>query len=134
MRVLGVDPGLNVTGYGLLEQGRSGPLLLEGGVVRSARQGRPLEQRLQTIYAGIAAVLDEFHPDVLALEDLYTHRTRPATVITIAHARGVICLAAAQRGVPVMTYTAAQIKNHLTGQGRATKEQVQRMVQVTLRL
>lgn len=134
MRVVGVDPGLNVTGYGVLEQGRTAVLLLEGGVVRSARQGRPIEQRLETIYNGIAAVLDEFRPAALALEDLYTHRMRPATVITIAHARGVVCLAAAQRGVPVSTYTAAQVKHHLTGQGRATKAQVQRMVQLALRL
>ena len=134
LRVLGIDPGLNVTGYGVLEAARGGARLLEGGVVRSARAGQPLEQRLQTIHAGISAVLTEFRPTAVAMEDLYTHRIRPATVITIAHARGVACLAAAQHGVPVFTYTAGQVKNYLTGQGRASKDQMQRMVQITLKL
>ncbi|MBI4496772.1 MAG: crossover junction endodeoxyribonuclease RuvC [Chloroflexi bacterium] len=134
MLVLGVDPGLNVTGYGVLETTPRGVLLVEGGVVRTGRSSRPLEQRLQLIYQGIAAVLAEFHPEALALEDLYAHRTRPVTAISMAYARGVVCLAAADHQVPVFTYTASQVKSHLTGQGRATKEQVQRMVQVVLRL
>lgn len=134
MRVLGVDPGLNVTGYGLVETAARGVALLEGGVIRTVRPAHSLEQRLQLIYQGIAGVLTEFQPEALALEDLYAHRTRPTTAIIMAHARGVVCLAAADHRVPVFTYTASQIKNHLTGQGRATKEQVQRMVQVVLDL
>ncbi|MCX6023311.1 MAG: crossover junction endodeoxyribonuclease RuvC [Chloroflexi bacterium] len=117
MRVLGIDPGLNVTGYGVLEAARGGARLLEGGVVRSARAGQPLEQRLQTIHAGISA---------------------PGLNVTgygvLEAARGVACLAAAQHGVPVFTYTAGQVKNYLTGQGRASKDQMQRMVQITLKL
>ena len=134
MRVVGVDPGLNITGYGVLETALRGVVLLEGGVVRTARPPRPLEQRLQLIYQGLSGVLAEFQPDALALEDLYAHRTRPVTAISMAHARGVVCLAAAEYHVPVFTYTASQIKSHLTGQGRATKEQMQRMVQVALHL
>ena len=134
MRVLGVDPGLNVTGYGVVETAPRGVTLLEGGVIRTARASDAFERRLQIIYQGIAGVLQEFQPDALALEDLYAHRTRPVTAVTMAHARGVVCLAAAEHEVPVFTYTASQIKNHLTGQGRATKEQVQRMIQVMLGL
>ena len=134
MRVMGIDPGLLITGYGVVETAVRGAALVEGGVVRTVRSGFSLERRLQIIYRGVAAVLEEFQPQAMALEALYAHRTRPMTAITMAHARGVVCLAAADHNVPVFTYTASQIKNQLTGEGRASKAQVQRMVQLMLQL
>jgi crossover junction endodeoxyribonuclease RuvC len=125
--VLGVDPGLNITGYGVLEV--TGPQLriVEAGVVRS-RSKDTLDQRLAAIHRGITDVLTTFQPAVMALENLYSHYERPQTAILMGHARGVICLAAAQVRVPVANYAATQIKKTLTGSGRASKFQVQRAI------
>jgi crossover junction endodeoxyribonuclease RuvC len=122
--VLGVDPGLNTTGYGVLEV--TGPRwhVVEAGVVRS-RAKESLDQRLVEIHRGITDVLHTFQPTVMALENLYSHYERPQTAILMGHARGVICLAAAQCGVPIANYAATQVKKTLTGSGRAPKSQVQ---------
>jgi crossover junction endodeoxyribonuclease RuvC len=122
--VLGIDPGLNVTGYSLVEFGDDRPRLREAGVVTSRRQN-PLEAKLQEIYSGVADILSSFRPSVVAIEQLYSHYERPQTAILMGHARGVICLAAAQAAVPVRHYAATQIKKLLTGNGRAPKAQIQ---------
>jgi crossover junction endodeoxyribonuclease RuvC len=122
--VLGIDPGLNTTGYGLVEITAKGPQLREAGVVRGRSRGS-LERRLREIYEGVLEILDGFHPPVMAIEELYSHYARPRTAILMGHARGVICLAAAQRGVVVRHYAATQIKKTLTGNGRAPKGQMQ---------
>ena len=123
-RVLGVDPGLNVTGYAVLEKGPSGPVLREAGIVRSNRN-QPLELRLQEIYQGVREVILGLEPTAMAVEQLFSHYQRPRTAILMGHARGVICLAAAEQGIPVAHYGATQVKKLLTGSGRATKEQMQ---------
>ena len=123
-RIVGIDPGLNVTGYGVLEVTAKGPQLVEAGVVRSKPSGT-LESRLLSIHAGIADVVDSFSPSGVAIEELYSHYDRPRTSILMGHARGVICLAAAQANVPVRHYAATQIKKILTGNGRAPKTQMQ---------
>jgi crossover junction endodeoxyribonuclease RuvC len=122
--VLGIDPGLNVTGYGLVEVSGRRTRLLEAGVVRS-KSTQSLECRLQELHQGVADILSTFRPTAMAVEQLYSHYERPRTAILMGHARGVICLAAAQAGVPVTHYAATQIKKILTGSGRAPKAQVQ---------
>jgi crossover junction endodeoxyribonuclease RuvC len=133
IRILGIDPGLNVTGYGVLEAGDGAPRLLEAGVIRGATRGS-LTGRLAEIYQGVADVIAGLRPTVMALEELYSHYKRPRTAILMGHARGVICLAAAQAGIPVMHYSATQVKKVLTGSGRAPKRQVQRAIQHELGL
>jgi crossover junction endodeoxyribonuclease RuvC len=122
--VLGIDPGLNTTGYGLVEMAGGAPRLVEAGVVRS-RAHDALEAKLLEIYKGVTELLTAFHPTVMALEELYSHYERPTTAILMGHARGVICLAAAQAGVPISHYAATHVKKMLTGSGRAPKPQVQ---------
>lgn len=115
---------MNTTGYGVIEVGDKGPRLVEAGVVRS-RPRRPLAERVREIHDGVADVIASLHPAVMALEELYSHYERPTTAILMGHARGVICLAAAKAGVPVLPYAATQIKKTLTGNGRAPKLQMQ---------
>ncbi len=132
-RILGVDPGLNVTGYAVVEIAAGGPRLCEAGVIRGTQRGA-LARRLERIHQGIAEVIAGLRPQVMAVEELYSHYSRPRTAILMGHARGVLCLAAAQAGLPVVPYSATQIKKVLTGSGRAPKGQVQRAVQQELHL
>ena len=132
-RILGVDPGLNITGYGVLEVGNGALRLCEAGIVRGKARA-PLPQRLVEIHQGIADVIEAFRPDVVAIEELYSHYKRPRTAILMGHARGVICLAAARAGLPVANYSATQVKKILTGAGRASKSQVQEAIRRELRL
>ena len=127
MRVLGVDPGLAATGYGLVEYDAGRIRLIEGGVIRS-NPDDPMENRVGSIFSGIMEILDEFRPELVAMEDLYSHYKHPRTAIIMAHARGAVLVAARQKGTPVRSYAATMIKMALTGNGRARKEQVQRMV------
>ena len=132
-RILGVDPGLNVTGYGVLEVTRRGPRLCEAGVVRGRTRGS-LVARVAEIHEGLTDVIASLQPTVMALEELYSHYKRPRTAILMGHARGVICLAGTQAGIPVVHYSATQVKKILTGSGRASKGQVQRAIQHELGL
>ena len=132
-RILGVDPGLNITGYGVLEPTPTGLRLCEAGIVRGRSRGS-LTARLVEIHAGIAEVVATLKPSVLALEELYSHYARPRTAILMGHARGVICLAGAQAGLHVVHYPSTQVKRILTGSGRAPKSQIQRAIQLELGL
>ncbi|MCD4726398.1 MAG: crossover junction endodeoxyribonuclease RuvC [Pirellulales bacterium] len=132
-RILGIDPGLNITGYGVLEAEGGRLRLCEAGVVRGKSRGS-LTRRLLEIHDGVAEVIAGLKPDAMAIEELYSHYKRPRTAILMGHARGVICLAAAQAGVPVTHYSATQIKRILTGSGRAPKSQVQQSIQRELSL
>lgn len=128
MKVLGVDPGLNVTGYGLVE-GRGHRLqLAEAGVIRPGSASVPLPDRLSALYDALEEVLRQFRPDVLAIEAVFSHRAFPGTAVWMAHARGVLLLAAARNGVRVESYPPATVKQAIVGNGRATKTQVQHMV------
>ncbi len=133
MRILGVDPGLIATGYSVLEGKADAVSVLEAGVVR-IETGQPLEMRLFELGAELEAILKQFDPDGVAVEELYSHYGHPRTAIIMGHARGVIFLKAAEAGKPVYHYSATRIKKSLTGNGRASKRQVQLMVQSTLRL
>ncbi len=129
---MGVDPGLRTTGYGVLDVSTGRARLLEAGVVRSRAETLP--ERVKDIYDGIAEVVAAFRPDAMALEQLYSLYERPETAILMGHARGAIMLAAAQAGVPVVSYAATKIKKTMTGNGRAPKAQMQRAVRLELRL
>ena len=135
-RILGIDPGLQVTGYAVVEVGPRGPLVCEAGIVRSAerRSAADMAQRVLALYDGIVEVVEQFRPRVVAVEQLYAHYEHPRTAILMAHARGVVFLAAAQRGLPVVSYNATRIKKTITGNGRAPKDQVQRTIQRELGL
>jgi len=133
MRILGVDPGLNTTGYGVLEVVNRQVRLIEAGVVRGKTRGS-LTARVQEIHDGVADVIRALKPEALALEKLYSHYDRPTTAILMGHARGVIVLAAAQAGIPVHDYASTQVKKTLTDNGRAPKSQMQLAVQRELRL
>lgn len=133
MRIIGIDPGLRVTGYGVIDATPRGVTLVEGGVVRCSAS-LPLEKRVEIIFEGICEVLAEHRPSVVIVEELYSTYRHPRTAILMAHARGVIYLAAARANVPVSSYTATEIKRALTGSGRASKTQIQRVVQQRLRL
>ena len=106
-RVVGIDPGLGVTGYAVVEPTARGPYVVEAGVIRPRGASRKtLEGRLLVIHQGVLEVLDAFPPSALALEQVHSHVNHPRTAILMAHARGVIVLAAAERGVPVVGYAA----------------------------
>lgn len=133
MRILGIDPALRVTGYGVIERTPKGVRLIEAGVV-SPRVDRALEERLFELHDGVRAILAETKPDVVVIEELYTTYKNPMTAILMGHARGVMCLASAQAGVPVYTLGHAHVKRALVGSGSARKDQVNAMVTRLLRL
>lgn len=133
MRILGIDPGLEITGYGVLE---AGPRVCEAGVIRSRDTGAAADMatRLRSLYTGVVEVIEQFRPGVVVVEQLYAHYAHPRTAILMGHARGVILLAAANHDLPVVSYNATRIKKTVTGSGRAAKDQVQRTVQRELSL
>ena len=131
--ILGIDPGLNTTGYGVIETPVGGKVrLLEAGVVRS--KSNVLHDKIREIYDGVREIITAFSPDAMALEELYSHYDRPRTAILMGHARGAICLAASQSSIPVHPYAATKIKKLLTGSGHAPKDQIQRAIQLELQL
>jgi len=133
MRVLGIDPGLNITGYGLLDDGQKDITVLEAGVVRT-KAAEPMADRLREIAREIEGIITQFKPDVIAVEDLYSHYGHPKTAIIMGHARGIIFLKAAEAGLRVVPYASTRIKKSLTGNGRASKQQMQLMIRSALGL
>ncbi|QDT01194.1 crossover junction endodeoxyribonuclease RuvC [Adhaeretor mobilis] len=133
MRILGVDPGLNITGYGVIDVVNRQVKLIEAGVVRGKTRGS-LSARVREIHLGVADVIETLKPESVAIEKLYSHYDRPTTAILMGHARGVIVLAAALADLDVTDYPSTQVKKTLTGNGRAPKSQVQLAVQRELRL
>jgi len=133
-RVVGIDPGLNVTGYAVVEPESRGAYVLEAGVIRPPSNGKSLGARLAYLHRGLEEVLVAFTPEALALERVHSHIKFPKTALLMSHARGVIVLAAAEREIPVFGYAATRIKKSLTGSGRAPKEQMQHAVMTELRL
>lgn len=125
--VLGVDPGLNTTGYGVLELSGGVMRLLDAGTVKPGTRGT-LPERLRELHKDIGEIMDAHEPGAMAIEEIYSHYRHPRTAIIMAHARGVLCLAAAQRGIPVRSIPSTHIKRAVTGRGNAGKEQVNGMV------
>jgi len=127
MIILGIDPGLNVTGYGAITaQGRQIQLITAGDIRPPRRQ--PLAERLRYLHEALDALLARQRPDAAVLEMVFTHQDYVSTAALMAHARGVACLAVQQHGVALIEYPTARVKQALTGHGGATKQQVARMV------
>jgi crossover junction endodeoxyribonuclease RuvC len=127
-RILGLDPGLQVTGYGVLDVTPTGPRVCEAGVVRGADRERDkadMARRLANLYTGIVEVIEQYRPRAVAVEQLYAHYQHPRTAILMGHARGALLLAAGLHGIPVTSYNATRIKKTITGHGRASKVQMQ---------
>ncbi len=129
--ILGIDPGLHITGYAVIE-GTTTPRVREAGTLSSDTGEMP--ERLMALHKGLLDVLDQFQPQVMVVEQLYAHYAHPRTAILMGHARGVLLLAAAERRVATVSYNATRIKKTITGSGRATKDQVQRTMQHELNL
>jgi crossover junction endodeoxyribonuclease RuvC len=131
--ILGIDPGLNTTGYGVIACDGAKVRLCEAGIVRTRAKGS-IESRLAELHEGIAEVIAAHHPDRMAIEQLFSHYERVRTAILMGHARGVICLAAGQANLRVNSYEPTRIKKTLTGNGHADKSQMQLAVQLQLNL
>lgn len=130
---MGIDPGLVGTGYAVLDGGPAGMEVLDAGVIATGAE-QPLPERIHVIYDGVWALLDKHAPAALILEDLYAAGRFPRTALLMAHARGVVCLAARQKAVGVLTLAPAEVKQAVTAHGAASKAQVQRAVQHLLAL
>ena len=133
MVILGIDPGLQVCGYAVVEAGRLETKLVEAGVFRTDGKAS-LEIRLGQIAEDIGQILKNHKPGRVAVEQLYAHYKHPRTAILMGHARGVILQKAAESGAEVKSYAATRIKKSLTGNGRAGKGQMQRAIQTILAL
>jgi len=133
LRVLGVDPGLAATGFGVAEGDRRTSARCDHGCVRT-RPCDPLPQRLALIFNGAAAMLERWQPDLMVMERVYSVPGSPQSALLLAHVRGVICLAAARAGVELMEITPAELKASLTASGRADKAQLEMAVRRSLGL
>lgn len=133
MKILGIDPGLQVCGYAVVEHKLLDTKLIEAGVFRTDGK-RELAERLCQIADDIGQVLKTHKPDAVAVEQLYAHYKHPRTAILMGHARGVILQKAAEAGANVKDYAATRIKKSLTGHGRASKRQMQLSIQSVLGL
>lgn len=132
MKILGIDPGLNNTGYGLIDASGGRLRLIEAGIIHS-KASQSLEKRLVELSSGLEEVIRDLHPDVCSVEEIYSHYSHPKTAVIMGHARGVCFLVAGIANIPVYSYSATRIKKSLTGNGRATKEQIASMVRRTVR-
>lgn len=134
MRILGVDPGLRRTGYGVIEAfpGRQIKMVEAGVITTGADEG--ISRRVSDIYENLTDIIRETGPEVLVLEKLYSHYKHPATSILMGHARGIVCLACGQNNLKLVNYASTRIKKAVTGNGRAGKHQVQGMVRSLLEL
>ena len=127
MRILGIDPGLGITGYGLIEAEKRNFKLIEAGVIKtSPKEG--IEERLFKIYANLADLTDEYKPSVLVLEKLYSHYKHPTTALLMGHARGIACLVCGQKNVRLVSYPSTRIKKAVAGKGHASKKQISGMI------
>jgi crossover junction endodeoxyribonuclease RuvC len=133
MRILGIDPGLQVCGYACLDTNADEHVLCEAGVIRTSSQS-PLQAKLDQIAGDVESLLRRFVPEIVAVEQLYSHYTHPRTAILMGHARGVILQKCAEASVEVRSFSATRIKKSITGNGRASKQQMQKTIQTLLSL
>ncbi len=131
--ICGIDPGLGITGYAVIRFNQDQPTVLDAGVCRFD-DSLPLEKRLALIESDISSILRKHQPGIVAVEQLYSHYNHPRTAILMGHARGVMLMSAAKLGCEVRSYAATQVKRYITGNGRASKTQVQHAIQTTLGL
>lgn len=128
MRILGLDPGLQLTGYGVIDFDIRKPRLIDAGVIRLNAKWT-VAQRLVELERELDEILQEHRPDIVAVEQLYSHYAHPRTAIIMGHARGVLMLVAQRRAIQIAEYPANRIKKNLTGNGHAGKAQMQRAIQ-----
>src|SRR5260370_15318104 len=122
--ILGIDQGLTITGYGVLEFSPAHPILCEAGIIRTADDNATdMADKVLSVYKGVVEVVAQFHPEAVAVEQLYAHYDHPRTAILMGHARGVIFLAAAQQNIPVVSYASRHVKTIVTGNGRESQQQ-----------
>jgi crossover junction endodeoxyribonuclease RuvC len=134
LRILGVDPGLRITGYGAIHCSGDGDAhVIEAGII-TPDVAAPLERRLGQLHAELCAVLEASKPDVVVIEELWSGYKNPTTAVLMGHARGVLCLAAHAQGLPVRHLVHSLVKRALVGSGSAGKDQVKRMVMQQLGL
>jgi len=133
VRILGIDPGLEITGYAVLDATGRDTAIVDAGIIRTNRR-HELAQRLAVLAGEMKELLAEYKPDVLAIEQLYSHYRFPRTGILMGHARGVILQTAADAGMKIKAYSATRVKKSITGSGRADKQQVQRAVKQHFKL
>ncbi len=125
--ILGIDPGLNITGFGVIAAENGSLKLIDAGTVRS-KASDPLTLRLTELFQGLVHIIDKYSPEVMGMEKIYSHYRHPATAIIMGHARGVLCLAAGLKGIRVESLPATRVKKAVTGNGRASKQQVNGMI------
>ena len=132
MRILGIDPGLDATGYGLIEWSlKEGPILKEAGLIRT-RKNNPLASRLALISKEIEALIAQHRPDRVVVEDLFSYYKTPKPAILMGHVRGVILSQAALHRIPVVSVLPTRVKKSVVGRGHASKEQIARMIRMRL--
>ncbi len=133
MRIIGIDPGTGIMGFGVIDcENHRHPAIVDAGVIATPSHTR-LKTRLLDIYNSLDEIITDTHPDVMSIEKLFFARNI-TTAISVAEARGVVILVAAQHDLPVFEYTPLQIKQTLTGYGRADKRQIQQMVKLHLKI
>ena len=133
MCVLGIDPGIGTTGYGVVDEDASGNVALIAYGAIETQPGAPMAERLKKLHDGAQALLREYQPESVAVEQLFFGRN-VTTAISVGQARGVILLAIAQAGLDVFEYKPAEVKQALSGYGKADKRQMQEMVRLLLNL
>lgn len=133
IRILGIDPGLQLTGYGVIDFAPNRSKLIDAGVIRLAPKSS-IPSRLLELERELAEIIQEHAPSVCAVEELYAHYAHPRTAILMGHARGVILLCAQRRGVAIEAFAANRIKQSITGHGHASKQQMQRAIQFNFKL
>lgn len=132
MRILGIDPGSRITGYGIVEKKGNRLLHIDNGAIHT-RSGEALSLRLKTIHDALAGIIADFAPEAVAVEEIFLSRN-VLSALKLGHARGVALLAGVNHNLPVFEYSALQVKSAVVGYGRAGKEQVQQMVKSLLGL
>jgi len=132
MRVLGIDPGSRITGYGIVEQAGTRLVHVDNGAIFTD-SAADFPGRLKRIFDGLSTVIADYHPDAVAIENIF-FSTNVQSALKLGQARGAAIVAAVHAGLPVAEYTALQVKQAVVGQGRAAKEQVQKMLKALLSL
>ena len=130
MKILGIDPGLGIVGYSVVEYDGNTPVLLHSGSIQTSKDKKEAA-RLLEIWEDMNTIVDKYKPDVCAIEKLFFFRNQ-TTVMPVAHARGVILTVLEKYGVPIFEYTPMEVKQVLTGYGRADKKEVEQMVKIAL--
>lgn len=133
MRILGVDPALKITGYGIIDSDKKRLVLIKAGVVITDYK-QSLPYRLEKIYEAMLKLINDYKPEIMVLEKIYVHYHHPTTAYLLGQARGIICFVCAKAGIPLVEYAATRVKKAIIGSGSASKTQIQRMVANLLNL